>query len=84
LLVLDPPRDGAQPLCEELARDLHAGRVSRVPQRVLYIACDPTTLMRDARLLQNAGYRVTRALMADMFVHTAHLESMLLLERAED
>ncbi|WOI26983.1 RsmD family RNA methyltransferase [Cobetia amphilecti] len=84
LLVLDPPRDGAQPLCEELARDLHAGRVSRVPQRVLYIACDPTTLMRDARLLQDAGYRVTRALMADMFVHTAHLESMLLLERAED
>ncbi|WP_158773089.1 RsmD family RNA methyltransferase [Cobetia sp. L2A1] len=84
LLVLDPPRDGAQPLCEELARHLHAGKVNRAPMRVLYIACDPTTLMRDARLLQDAGYRVTRALMADMFVHTAHLESMLLLERAAD
>ncbi|MDA5562054.1 23S rRNA (uracil(1939)-C(5))-methyltransferase RlmD [Cobetia marina] len=84
LLVLDPPRDGAQPLCDELARHLHAGKVSHAPARVLYIACDPTTLMRDVKMLTDAGYRVTRALMADMFVHTAHLESMLLLERMED
>lgn len=73
VVVLDPPREGAEAACIDLA-------ASRVP-RILYVACDPATLARDAARLVQAGYRITRAAVADMFVQTAHLESMLLLER---
>lgn len=76
LVVLDPPRDGAEAVCRALA-------ASRVP-RVLYVSCDPATLARDAAHLVHGGYRIARAAVADMFVHTAHLESMLLFERGVD
>ncbi|MFD2437770.1 hypothetical protein [Modicisalibacter luteus] len=45
------------------------------------MSCDPATLARDAAHLVHAGYHITRAAVADMFVQTAHLESMLLFER---
>ncbi|SDM57966.1 23S rRNA m(5)U-1939 methyltransferase [Franzmannia pantelleriensis] len=73
LVVLDPPRDGADIVCTQLAG-------SAVPQ-LLYIACDPATLARDAARLVQGGYRITRAAVADMFAQTAHLEAMLLFER---
>ncbi|MFC2993021.1 23S rRNA (uracil(1939)-C(5))-methyltransferase RlmD [Halomonas tibetensis] len=71
-LLLDPPRDGADAVCSALA-------ASPVP-RVLYVSCDPATLARDAARLVHSGYRLTRLAVADMFVHTSHLESMLLFE----
>ena len=74
VVVLDPPRDGA----EEAARALVAAPVPRV----LYVSCDPATLARDAAHLLQGGYRVTRIAVADMFVHTSHLESMLLFEHS--
>ncbi|MDT0501142.1 MULTISPECIES: TRAM domain-containing protein [unclassified Halomonas] len=74
VVVLDPPREGA----EGAARALAAAPVPRV----LYIACDPATLARDAAHLAQGGYRVTRIAVADMFVHTSHLESMLLFEHS--
>ncbi|MFP4137443.1 MAG: methyltransferase domain-containing protein, partial [Halomonas sp.] len=72
VVVLDPPREGA----EAVAQALCAAPVARV----LYVACDPATLARDAARLVHGGYRVTRVAVADMFVHTSHLESMLLFE----
>ncbi|WP_416140355.1 TRAM domain-containing protein [Halomonas sp. HK25] len=72
VLLLDPPRDGADAVCGALS-------ASPVP-RVLYISCDPATLARDAARLVHGGYRLTRLAVADMFVHTSHLESMLLFE----
>ncbi|MDY7116632.1 TRAM domain-containing protein [Halomonas sp. SSL-5] len=74
VVVLDPPRDGA----EEAARALVAAPVPRV----LYVSCDPATLARDVAHLVHGGYRVTRIAVADMFVHTSHLESMLLFEHS--
>ncbi|WP_163650129.1 TRAM domain-containing protein [Modicisalibacter sp. 'Wilcox'] len=74
IVVLDPPREGAEAACDALAS-------SAVP-RVLYVACDPATLARDAARLVHGGYRLRRAAVADMFPQTAHLESMLLFERA--
>lgn len=71
-LVLDPPRDGAEAVCRAIA-------AHPVP-RVLYVSCDPATLARDAAHLVRAGYAIQRWAVADMFAHTAHLESMLLLE----
>lgn len=73
LVVLDPPRAGALGICKAMAE---CG-----PDRVLYISCEPATLARDVHLMTEGGYQVTKALMADMFPHTAHLESLVLLER---
>nr|WP_297458795.1 23S rRNA (uracil(1939)-C(5))-methyltransferase RlmD [uncultured Halomonas sp.] len=73
LAVLDPPRDGAEALCRALAESQVA--------RLLYVSCDAATLARDVAHLVQGGYRIARAAVADMFVQTAHLESMLLLER---
>lgn len=75
VLVLDPPRSGAEALCRQLAEH-------PVPW-VLYISCDPATLARDAAWLVSAGYVVRRSAVADMFAHTSHLESMLLLEHPD-
>lgn len=77
LVVLDPPRDGAEAVCRALAESPG----SRSVARVLYVSCDAATLARDASRLVLGGYRVTHAAIADMFVQTAHLESMLLFER---
>ncbi|QOR38479.1 TRAM domain-containing protein [Billgrantia diversa] len=71
-VVLDPPRDGADAVCRAL--------IERPVSRLVYIACDPATLARDAARLVHGGYRITRVAVADMFVHTSHLESLLLLE----
>lgn len=69
-VVLDPPRDGAEAVCAALAE--------RPVPRVLYVSCDPATLARDAARLAQGGYVIQRWAVADMFAHTAHLESMLL------
>ena len=74
-VVLDPPRDGAAAACRAL--------VERPVARLVYVACDPATLARDAARLVHGGYRITRAAVADMFVHTSHLESILLFEHCE-
>lgn len=74
VVVLDPPRDGAEAVCRALAEQVSV-------TRVLYIACDPATLARDAAHLLQGGFTLKRVAMADLFVHTSHLESMLLFER---
>lgn len=72
LIVLDPPRAGA----EECVRQLRQYGA----RAVLYIACNPSSLVRDAQLLVESGYRMSRFAVMDMFPHTAHVESMALFE----
>lgn len=71
-LVLDPPRSGAEAICQALGRH-------KIP-KVAYISCDPATLARDAAHLVHAGYRVKQVAVADMFLHTAHMETLMLFE----
>lgn len=71
-LVLDPPRSGAEAICQGLAR--------RPVAKVVYISCDPATLARDAAHLVHAGYRIKQVAVADMFMHTAHMETLMLFE----
>ncbi|MBZ5486761.1 RsmD family RNA methyltransferase [Halomonas aquamarina] len=71
-VVLDPPRSGAEAVCQVLGRH-------EVP-RVAYVSCDPATLARDAAHLVRAGYRITQVAVADMFLHTAHMETLMLFE----
>ena len=74
-LLIDPPRDGAIELVKSLP---DAG----TPLRIVYVSCNPATLARDAAVLvYQKGYRLVAAGVANMFPHTAHVESIALFER---
>ena len=72
LLLLDPPRSGAEAICR--------GIEALAPRRIVYVSCRPDTLARDARLLADRGYRLSAAGILDMFPHTAHVESMAVFD----
>ncbi len=73
--LVDPPRDGAIELVKALPE---AGG----PRRIVYVSCNPATLARDAAVLVHTkGYRLAAAGVANMFPHTAHVESIALFER---
>lgn len=65
-VVLDPPRPGATAQVQALAQ-------SAVPT-VLYVSCNPASFARDARLLLDGGYRLTRVVPLDQFLWSPHVE----------
>ncbi len=75
-ILLDPPRDGAKGLVEEIKNLGAKGQLSA--KRIVYVSCNPATLARDAKLLAEAGYKLEALGVLDMFPHTSHLESMAL------
>ena len=82
--LIDPPREGAFALAKAVA-DLHAASDPQgvLPQKIVYVSCNPATLARDASLLvHQAGYRCVAAGAINMFPHTAHVESMAVFERS--
>lgn len=72
-VLLDPPRAGAAAQAAELAR-------SKVP-RVVYASCDPGTFARDARALQDGGYRLEKLIPIDQFLWSVHVELIALFSR---
>ena len=77
VLLMDPPRAGSTPAFLDAAAAL-------APERIVYISCNPTTQARDVRHLAKAGYAVRTVRPVDMFPHTHHVESIVMLERADD
>lgn len=74
-VVIDPPRAGAEAVLPMIAASGAA--------QVVYVSCNPATLARDAGLLVNAhGFELVGAGIADMFPHTAHVESIALFRRS--
>ena len=74
LIVLDPPRDGVNP--KALEKIIGFG-----VERIVYIACKPTSLVRDLEMLQGRGYQVERIACVDLFPGTYHVETVVLLGR---
>ncbi len=76
-MLIDPPRDGAIEVCKLLGPDLRPEL-----KRIVYVACSPGTLARDAGVLtQLHGFVLKAAGVVNMFPHTAHVESIALFER---
>jgi 23S rRNA (uracil1939-C5)-methyltransferase len=73
-VIADPPRSGCGP---DLVRRLASLR----PDRLIYVACDPATLARDARTIVDNGYRLDEVQPLDLFPQTYHVESVALFVR---
>jgi 23S rRNA (uracil1939-C5)-methyltransferase len=73
-VILDPPRAGAKAQAEMLAR-------SSVP-KIVSVSCNPTTFIRDVKILQEAGYVLRKVVIIDQFVYSAHCEIIGVLEKA--
>jgi len=76
VVILDPPRKG----CELALLDAVA-QVS--PKRIVYVSCNPATLARDIKLLEERGYLAQTVQPVDMFPHTNHVETVVLMSRVE-
>lgn len=77
VVVLDPPRAGCEkPLLEQIIQTL--------PQRIVYVSCNPASLARDIKILTDSGdYKLVKVQPVDMFGQTAHVETVVLMSRVE-
>lgn len=73
-IILDPPRDGIHP--KALPKIINYG-----VERIVYISCKPTSLVRDLAVFLENGYRVEKATAVDQFPWTANVETVILLSR---
>jgi 23S rRNA (uracil1939-C5)-methyltransferase len=73
VLVIDPPRAG-------MHKDVTSRVLEMLPERIVYVSCNPTTLARDSALL-GTSYELREIQPVDMFPHTYHIETVALLVR---
>lgn len=73
VLVVDPPRKG----CDEA---LLQTIMEMKPKKVVYVSCNPGTLARDLRILEDGGYQTVEVQPVDMFPMTMHVEAVAWLE----
>ncbi len=74
VICVDPPRKGLAPEVVDAAAAMS-------PRRIVYVSCDPATLGRDVKRFAQHGYAAVRAAAVDLFPRTAHVETVVLLER---
>ena len=74
LIVLDPPRDGIHP--KALPKIIAYG-----VERIVYVSCKPTSLVRDLEAFLAGGYQVEKAGTVDMFPWTGNVETVVLLSK---
>ena len=74
MIILDPPRDGIHP--KALPKIINYG-----VDRIVYISCKPTSLVRDLEVFLENGYEVEKAVAVDQFPWTANVETVALLKK---
>ena len=72
-VIMDPPRKGSD---EKFLGILNKTK----PKKIVYVSCDPATLARDLKYLSKE-YNVVDVTPVDMFPHTSHVETVVLLEK---
>ncbi len=77
VLITDPPRAGC-------SAEFLKSTLKLLPERIVYVSCNPETLARDLGCLTRNGYRVRKAQGVDMFPYTEHVETVCLLTRKDE
>ena len=77
VIVVDPPRKGLESTLIDAILDVK-------PDRIVYVSCDSATLSRDLALFAEGGFLPEKIQPVDMFPHTVHVESCVLLERVSN
>lgn len=76
VMVVDPPRKGCEESLLKLMLDMS-------PEKIVYVSCDSATLARDLKILCLDKYVIDKVQPVDMFPHTAHVESVVLMSRVK-
>ncbi|SIS65500.1 23S rRNA (uracil(1939)-C(5))-methyltransferase RlmD [Salimicrobium flavidum] len=74
VIVVDPPRKG----CDEV---LLTSILEMEPERIVYVSCNPSTLARDLRILEDGGYETQEVQPVDQFPQTNHVECVTWLKK---
>lgn len=76
VVFMDPPRAGSD-------EAFLSSVVKCSPERIVYVSCNPETLARDLKYLTKNGYKVKKMRGCDMFPHTGHVESIVMMSKAK-
>ena len=76
VIITDPPRAG-------MHKDVVETLLKAAPERIVYVSCNSATQARDIQLME-ADYKVMAVQAVDMFPHTHHVESIVLLQRKKN
>lgn len=77
VVFMDPPRAGSD---EKFLNSV----IKMNPKKIVYVSCNPETLARDLKYLKaNSKYTIKKIQPVDMFPHTAHVESIVLLTKEQ-
>lgn len=76
IIILDPPRPGVHPEALKYVIEFNA-------KDLIYVSCNPKTLVTDLKILIEAGYKIEKVIAKDMFPHTPHVETVVLMSRKE-
>ncbi len=74
VIVVDPPRAGLHPKALQVV-------IAHAPKKIVYVSCNTATLARDLGGFLAAGYDLRTVQPVDLFPHTAHIESVSLLQK---
>ena len=74
VIILDPPRAGSTPTFLKATAQL-------AQKKIVYVSCNVVTQARDLRVLLDSGFAIERVTPVDMFPHTKHVESVVVLSR---
>ncbi len=74
VIFLDPPRKG----CDESLLEVI---LSMLPQKIVYVSCDPATLARDLKILCKKSYEIKKVQPVDLFCMTCHVETVVMLSK---
>ena len=74
IIVVDPPRKGGDKTLLDTISEKNI-------ERIVYVSCEPSTLARDLKYLNEKGYHISRVQPVDMFPQTSNIETIVLLSK---
>lgn len=74
IIILDPPRSGVHPIALDYVVKFNA-------PDIIYVSCNPKTLVQDLKILREKGYDIKKVQLMDMFPHTPHVECVVKIEK---